>query len=135
MEASVTPSELDIKPDVKPPRRLATSYLGPPRLLRMLGAVDADHIIMKVLPGTDPLQDFEEADPSQTIVKDYETDASSDVAISLRSQKPLLEGSVSRIFRGSSQTLRSNINEWPLPSTPWLPESKTSQSNKWRRQQ
>ena len=79
MEASVAPSELDIKPDVKPPRRLATSYLGPPGLLRMLGAGDEDHIITKVLPGTDPLQDFEEDDPSQTIVIDYETDASSDV--------------------------------------------------------
>ena len=78
-EASVAPSELDIKPDVKPPWRLATSYLGPPGLLRMLGAGDEDHIITKVLPGTDPLQDFEEDDPSQTIVIDYETDASSDV--------------------------------------------------------
>ena len=79
MEASVTPSKLDIKPDVKPPRRLATSYLGPLGLLRMLEAGDEDHIITKVLPGTDLLQDFEEDDPSQTIVIDYETDASSDV--------------------------------------------------------
>ena len=38
VEASVAPSELDIKPDMKPPRRLATSYLGPLGLLRMLGA-------------------------------------------------------------------------------------------------
>ena len=79
MGASVTPSELDVKPNVKPPRRLATSYLGPSGLLRMLGAGDEDHIITKVLPGTDPLQDFEEDDPSQTIVIDYETDASSDI--------------------------------------------------------
>ena len=78
-EASVTQPEVDIKPDVKPPRRLATSYLGPPGLLRMLGAGDEDHIITKVLPGTDPLQDFEEDNPSQAIVIDYETDASSDV--------------------------------------------------------
>ena len=78
-EASVAPSEIDIKPDVKPPRRLATSYLGPLGLLRMFGVGDEDHIITKVLPGTDPLQDFEEDDPSQTIVIDYETDASSDV--------------------------------------------------------
>ena len=78
-EASGTPSEVDIKPDVKPPRRLATSYLGPPGLLRMLGVGDEDHIIMKVLPGTDPLQDFKEDDPSQTIVIDYEMDASSDM--------------------------------------------------------
>ena len=79
MEASVAPSEVDIKPDVKPPRRLTTSYLGPLGLLIMLGAGDEDHIITKGLPGTDPLQDFEEDDPSQTIVIDYETDASSDV--------------------------------------------------------
>ena len=79
VEVSVAPSKLDIKPDMKPPRRLATSYLGPPGLLRMLGVGDEDHIITKVLPGTDPLQDFEEDDPSQTIVIDYKTDASSDV--------------------------------------------------------
>ena len=78
-EASGAPSEVDIKPDVKPPRRLATSYIGPPGLLRMLGAGDEGHIIMKIIPGTDPLQDFEEDDPSQTIVLDYETDASSDM--------------------------------------------------------
>ena len=78
-EASVTPSEVDIRPDMKPPRRLTTSYLGPLGLLRMLGVGDEDHIITRVLPGTDPLQDFEEDDPSQTIVIDYETDASSDV--------------------------------------------------------
>ena len=63
-EASVAPSEVDIKPDMKPPRRLTTSYLGPLGLLRMLGTGDKDHIITKVLPGTDPLQDFEEDDPS-----------------------------------------------------------------------
>ena len=59
--------EVEAKPDVKP-RRLATSYLGPPRLLRMIGSGDEDHIIMRVVPGTDPLQDFEDNDPSQTIV-------------------------------------------------------------------
>ena len=78
-EASGAPSKTDIKPDVKPPRRLTTSYLGPPGLLRMLGAGDEDHFITKILPGTDPLQDFEEDDLSQTIVIDYETDTSSNV--------------------------------------------------------
>ena len=57
-ETSVASFELDIKPYVKPPRRLATSYLGSLGLLRMLGVGDEDHIIMKVLPGTDPLQDL-----------------------------------------------------------------------------
>ena len=45
----------------------------------MLGAGDEDHIIMKVLPGTDPLQEYDEDDPSQLIAIDYETDKSSDV--------------------------------------------------------
>ena len=70
--------EPEVKPDIKP-RRLATSYLGPPGLLRMIGSGDEDHIITKVVPGTDPLQDFEDDDPSQTIVIDHDTDASSDV--------------------------------------------------------
>ena len=70
--------EAEAKPDVKP-RRLATSYLGPPGLLRMIGSGDEDHIITRVVPGTDPMQDFEEDDPSQFIVIDHDTDASSDV--------------------------------------------------------
>ena len=70
--------EIEAKPDVKP-RRLVTSYLGPPGLLRMLGSGDEDHIITRVVPGTDPMQDFDDDDPSQTIVIDYDTDASSDV--------------------------------------------------------
>ena len=69
--------EADTKPDVKP-RRLATTYLGPPGLLRMIGAGDEEHIITRVIPGTDPLQNFEEDDPSQFIVIDDDTDDSSD---------------------------------------------------------
>ena len=45
----------------------------------MIGARDEDHFIMKILPGTDPLQDFEDDDPTQTIIIDRDTDASSDV--------------------------------------------------------
>ena len=70
--------EVKAKPDVKP-RRLATSYLGPPGLLRMIGSGDEDHIITRVVPGTDPMQDFDEDDPSQFIVIDHNSDASSDV--------------------------------------------------------
>ena len=70
--------EVEAKPDVKP-RRLATSYLGPPGLLQMLGSGDEDHIITRVVPGMDPMQDFDDDDPSQTIVIDHDTDASSDV--------------------------------------------------------
>ena len=45
----------------------------------MIGFGDEDHIITRVVPGTDPMQDFEEDDPSQFIVIDHNTDASSDV--------------------------------------------------------
>ena len=69
--------EAETKPDVKP-RRLATTYLGPPGLLRMIESGDEEHIITRVIPGTDPLQDFEEDDPSQFIVIDDDTDESSD---------------------------------------------------------
>ena len=68
--------EADTKLDIKP-RRLATTYLGPPGLLRMVGTGDEEHIITRVIPGTDPLN-FEEDDPSQFIVIDDDTDESSD---------------------------------------------------------
>ena len=69
-------SEVDIKPDVKPPRRLATTYLGRPGLLCMVGAGDEEHIITRVVPGTDPLQEFDEDDPADVITIDHETDES-----------------------------------------------------------
>ena len=69
---------VEAKPDVKP-RRLATSYLGPPGLLWMIGSGNEDHIITRVVPGTDPMQDFEDNDTTQTIIIDHHTDASSDV--------------------------------------------------------
>ena len=72
-----TSEEVETKPDIKP-RRLATTYLGPPGLLRMVGTGDEEHIITRVIPGTDPLQNFEEDDPSQFIVIDDDTDDSSD---------------------------------------------------------
>ena len=77
-QPAVEAEEAETKPDVKP-RRLATSYLGPLGLLRMIGSGNKDHIITRVVPGTDPMQDFEDDDPSQFIVIDDDTDASSDV--------------------------------------------------------
>ena len=69
--------ESETKPDIKP-RRLATTYLGPPGLLRMIGSGDEEHIITRVIPGTDPLQNFEKDDPSQFIIIDDDTNESSD---------------------------------------------------------
>ena len=77
-QSSAETEETETKPDVKP-RRLATTYLGPPGLLRMIRSGDEDHIITRVVPGTDPMQDFKEDDPSQFIVIDDDTNASSDV--------------------------------------------------------
>ena len=77
-QPAVEAEDAETKPDVKP-RRLATSYLGPLGLLRMIGSGYEDHIITRVVPGTDPMQDFEDDDPSQFIVINHDTDASSDV--------------------------------------------------------
>ena len=66
----------DVKPDVKPPQLLATTYLGKPGLLRMIGVGDDEHIITKVVPGTDPMQDFDEDDPANVIVIEHETNES-----------------------------------------------------------
>ena len=49
-EPQPVPGQEDAKPDVKPLRRLATSYLGKPGLLQMIGTGDKEHIITKVLP-------------------------------------------------------------------------------------
>ena len=66
----------DVRPDVKPPRRLATSYLGKPGLLHMLGTGHEDHIITRVVPRTAPLQEYEEDNPADIITIDYEMDNS-----------------------------------------------------------
>ena len=66
----------DIKLDVKLPRRMTTSFLGKPGLLHKVGTGDEDHIITRVLPGTDPLQEFDEDDREDIITIDHETDDS-----------------------------------------------------------
>ena len=40
---------------------------------------DEDHIITEVVPGTAPLQEYDEDDPAQLITIDYETDESDEV--------------------------------------------------------
>ena len=42
----------------------------------MVGAGNEDHIITRVNPGTDPLQEFDEDDPADVITIDHETDES-----------------------------------------------------------
>ena len=84
-----------MKPDIKPPRRLATSYLGKPGLLCMIGTGDKEHIITKVLPGTAPFQDFDKDDPAEVITIDYETDDTDD-ADDLSEVSMILAGGISK---------------------------------------
>ena len=42
----------------------------------MVGVGDEDHIITTVIPGTDPLKEFDEDDPTDVITIDHETDES-----------------------------------------------------------
>ena len=42
----------------------------------MVGVGDEDHIITRVIPGMDPLQEFDEDDPTDVITIDHETDES-----------------------------------------------------------
>ena len=104
--------ETETKPDVKP-RRLATSYLGPPGLLQMIGSGDEDHIITRMVPGMDPIQDFEDDDPSQFI----DTTLMHQVmwTTSLKSPWPQPE---SKSSRGFCSTLQRSTSEWQLLWTP-----------------
>ena len=109
--------EAETKPDIKP-KRLATSYLGPPGLLRMIGSGNEDHIITRVVPGTDPMQDFEEDDPSS--LSSLITTLTHQVMwmTSLKSPWPQPVALENKSSRGSCQTSRRNTNEWWLL---WMP--------------
>ena len=133
-QSSAETEEAETKPDVKP-RRLATTYLGPSGLLRMIGSGDEDHIITRVVPGTDPMQDFEDDDPSQFIVIDDDTDASSDVDDLSEVSMASAVASENRSFRGSCQTSQHSTNEWQLLWTPWPQGSKTCRWTNLKRRQ
>ena len=127
--------EAEVKPDIKP-RRLATSYLGPPGLLRMIGSGDEDHIITRVVPGTDPMQDFEDDDPTQTIIIDHDTDACQVMWMtSLKSPWLLLAVLENRSSKDSCQTSRHSTNEWRLLWMPWPQGLRTCRWNKLKRWQ
>ena len=134
-EASGAPSKVDIKPDMKPPRRLATSYLGPPGLLRMLGMGDEDHIIIKIIPGTDPLQDFEEDDLSQTIVLDHETDTSSDVDDLSEVSMTSAGGISKQEFQGLLSDIAAQHQCMAASIYALAARVEICQSKKWRRRQ
>ena len=110
--------EAETKPDIKP-RRLATTYLGPPGLLRMVGTGDEEHIITRVIPSTDPLQNFEEDDPSQFIIIDDDTDESSDADDLSEVSMVLAAASASKSFRHFCLMLQHSTSEWRLRWTPW----------------
>ena len=125
VEAQAAEAKLDIKP-----RRLATSYLGPPGLLRMIGSGNEDHIITRVVPGMDPMQDFDDDDPSQTIVIDHDTDASSDVDDLSEVSMASAGGIGKQEFQGLCQTSWHSTNEWQLL---WMPWPRGLRSCQWSR--
>ena len=108
---------VEAKPDVKP-RRLATSYLGPPGLLRMIGSGDEDHIITRVVPGTDPMQALKMMTPSRPSLSIMILMHQVMWTTSLKSPWPLLVASENKSSRGSCQTLRCSTSEWQLLWTP-----------------
>ena len=124
--------EAETKPDVKP-RRLATMYLGPPGLLRMIGSGDEEHIITRVIPGTDPLQDFEEDDPSQFIVIDDDTDESSDAddlsEVSMASAGGIGKQEFQALLSDVAVQHQRNGLHW----TPWPRESKICRWSRLKR--
>ena len=110
--------EAETKPDVKP-RRLATTYLGPPGLLRMIGSGDEEHIITRVIPGTDPLQDFEEDDPHS--LSSLMMTPMSPVMRTTSQRSPWFRraASASKSFRHFCLMLQRSTSEWRLHWMPW----------------
>ena len=84
----------------------------------MIRSGDEEHIITRVVPGTDLMQDFEDDDPSQFIVIDDDTDASSDVDDLFEVSMASAGGIGKQEFQGSYQTSRHSTNEWQLLSSP-----------------
>ena len=126
--------EAEVKPDIKP-RRMATSYLGPLGLLRMIGSGDEEHIITRVVPGTDPMQDFEDDDPSQFIVIDEDTDASSDADDLSEVSMASAGGIGKQEFQGLLSQHSTSTSEWQLLWMPWPQGSKTCRWSRLRRRQ
>ena len=62
-------TELDIKPDVKPPlKKMATQKHGEKGLLRrFVGQVNDEVIVTHVKPGTDPFQRYDEDNPAEMV--------------------------------------------------------------------
>ena len=126
--------EAEVKSNVKP-RRLATSYLGPPGLLRMIGSSDEDHIITRVVPGMDPMQDFEDDHPHSSLSLMMTPMHQVMWMTSQKSNWPQPVALENKSSRGSCQTSRHSTSEWQLLWTPWPQGSKTCQWSKLKRWQ
>ena len=81
--------------DVKPPRRLATSYLGQKGLLKLVGKADEEVFVTHVQRGTDPLQEFHKDVPGEMIDLLYSTDEEIEEADDLSEVSMESEGGVS----------------------------------------
>ena len=130
----VEAEEAEIKPNVKP-RRLATLYLGPPRLLRMIGSGMKTISLQewcqewthyKTLKMTTPFR------PSLSIMTLMHQVM---WMTSLKSPWLLPVVLENRSSKDSCQTSRHSTNEWQLLWTPWPQGLRTCQWNKLKRRQ
>ena len=133
-QSSAETEETETKPDVKP-RRLATTYLGPPGLLRMIGSGDEDHIITRVVPGTDPMQTLRMTIPHSSLSLMMTPMHQVMWTTSQKSPWPQPVASENRSSRGSCQTSRHSTNEWQLLWMPWPQGLKTCRWTKLKRRQ
>ena len=84
----------------------------------MVGVGNEDHIITRVIPGTDPLQEFDEDDPTDVITIDHETDEldNDDLSeVSMTSAdamtKEELQGLLANVAASQQKALASRVGE------------------------
>ena len=94
--------------DVKPPRRLAMSYLGQRGILKLVGKEDEEVFVTHVKRGTDPLQKFHKDVPEEMVEILYSTDEEIEEAddlseVSMESQGGILAGKLKDLLSSISQ--------------------------------
>ena len=134
-QPAVEAEEAETKLDVKP-RRLATSYLGPPGLLQMIGSGNEDHIITR-----NRCQEQIQCRTLRMMIPhsllSLMTTPTCPVMWTTFQKSPWPQpvASENKSSRGSCQTLRHSTNEWQLLWMPWPRGSKTCWWSKLKRRQ
>ena len=126
--------EAETKPDVKR-RKLATSYLGPPGLLRMIGSGDEEHIITRVVPGWIHCRTLRMTIPHSSL--SLMMTPMSPVMWTTSQRSPWLRraASASKNSRHFCLTWQHSTSEWQLHWTPWPRGSKICRWSRLKRRQ